>query len=153
MPVCTARILSFALAVLLSCTPQLMSAVTEQAENPQTSATPTGSARNRTSQASSPVPDAPQPAQTSPAQTNGTAQNSATAMQPAQQPQGTATARSAKTIGGPASKPAGSAIAPAKQRHMRSLLIKVGAVVAAGATLGTVYALTRATPNRPPGAH
>jgi hypothetical protein len=67
-------------------------------------------------------------------------------------PQGAATAETAPTLGGAASKPAGAAIAPAKQRQMRSFLIKLGAIAGAGIALGTVYALTRGTSSTPPGA-
>ena len=67
-------------------------------------------------------------------------------------PQGAATAETAPTLGGAASKPAGAAIAPAKQRQMRSFLIKLGAIAGAGVALGTVYALTRGTSSTPPGA-
>jgi hypothetical protein len=70
-----------------------------------------------------------------------------------QEPRGTAAARAAKTQGGAASKPAGAAIAPAKQRRTRSLLIKLGVIAGAGAALGTVYALAKGSPSRPPGAH
>ncbi len=69
-----------------------------------------------------------------------------------QEPLGTATAEHGATAGGPASKPAGMAIAPAKQKQSRSLLIKIGAIAAAGAAFGIVYGLTRATPSTPPGA-
>ena len=68
------------------------------------------------------------------------------------QPVGVGTAQQAPTAGGAASKPAGAAIAPAKQKQYRSLLIKIGAIAAGGAALGTVYALTRATKSTPPGA-
>ncbi len=68
------------------------------------------------------------------------------------EPVGAATAESVPTSGGAAAKPAGVAIAPAKQHQTRSLLVKIGAVVAAGAAVGTVYALTRATSSTPPGA-
>ena len=67
-------------------------------------------------------------------------------------PQGAATAESAPTLGGAASKPAGAAIAPAKQRQMRSILIKLGAIAGAGVAFGTIYALTRGTSSLPPGA-
>ncbi len=152
----TARILSAALAILLCCTPELLLAMTgQEPASKQVSSAQTNSTQGSTSAPANPVPDAPSAAQTTaPAQPNAPAQKSAQSdqQQPAQ-PEGTAAARAARTIGGPASKPAGSAIAPAKQRQMRSLLIKVGAIVAAGATLGTVYALTRGTPSKPPGAH
>jgi cytoskeletal protein RodZ len=68
------------------------------------------------------------------------------------EPVGAATAESVPTAGGAAAKPAGVAIAPAKQHQTRSLLVKIGAVVAAGAALGTVYALSHGTSSTPPGA-
>jgi hypothetical protein len=67
------------------------------------------------------------------------------------EPVGAATAESVPTAGGAAAKPAGVAIAPAKQHQTRSLLIKIGAVVAAGAALGAVVALSRGTSSTPPG--
>jgi len=69
------------------------------------------------------------------------------------QPVGAATAEKVPTAGGAAAKPAGAAIAPAKQHQTRSLLIKVGAALAAGAAIGTVYALSRGTSSTPPGAN
>jgi hypothetical protein len=68
------------------------------------------------------------------------------------EPVGAATAESVPTTGGAAAKPAGVAIAPAKQHQTRSLMLKIGAVVAAGAALGTVYALSHGTSSTPPGA-
>lgn len=70
-----------------------------------------------------------------------------------QRPVGTAAAEAPKTKGVTAAQPSGVAIAPAKQRRVRTLVIRVGAMVAAGAAVGTVIALTKATPSRPPGAH
>jgi hypothetical protein len=67
-------------------------------------------------------------------------------------PLGTAAAEKGQTAGGGASRPAGVAIAPAKQKKSKSLLIKLGAVAAAGAALGTVYALSRGTSSTPQGA-
>jgi hypothetical protein len=64
-----------------------------------------------------------------------------------EEPLGAATAGRVGTVGGAASKPAGLAIAPAKQHQTRSLLIKIGAIAAAGAAIGTVYALSRGTPS------
>jgi hypothetical protein len=90
----------------------------------------------------SPPPSAPQqtlPSAPSPAQGA------------AQQPAGTAAAEGTPTAGGLASKPAGNAIAPAKQRQTRSLLIKLGAIAAAGVAVGTVVALTKGSPSHPPG--
>jgi hypothetical protein len=67
-------------------------------------------------------------------------------------PLGTAAAEKGQTAGGGASRPAGMAIAPAKQKRSRSLLIKLGAIAAAGAAVGTVYALSRGTGSVPAGA-
>ena len=72
--------------------------------------------------------------------------------QPAQAPAGAAAAQGIKTAGGAASRPAGTAIAPAKQHQTRSLLIKIGAIAAGAAALGTVYALSRSSPGTPPGS-
>jgi len=85
----------------------------------------------------------PQAAQTEAAQ--------AQASQP-QQPVGTAAAQPLITTGVAASKPAGFALAPRKQHRTRSILIKVGAILGAGAAVGTTLALTQASPSRPPGA-
>ncbi len=69
-----------------------------------------------------------------------------------QAPVGAAAAQKGETAGGAASKPAGTAIAPAKQRQVRSLLLKMGLVAAGGAAIGIVYALSRGTPSVPPGS-
>ena len=71
---------------------------------------------------------------------------------PTQKPVGTAAAERPVTTGVAASSAAGAAIAPAKQRRARMLLIKVGAIVGAGVAVGTVAALSSASPSRPPGS-
>jgi hypothetical protein len=70
----------------------------------------------------------------------------------AHEPVGTAAAEMPNTTGVAASKPAGAAIAPAKQRRVRILFIKVAAVVGAGVAVGTVAALASGSPSRPPGS-
>ena len=70
----------------------------------------------------------------------------------AQDPVGTAAAPSVKTTGVAASRPAGAAIAPAKQKRARSSLIKVAAILGAGAAVGIVVAVSSASPSRPPGS-
>jgi hypothetical protein len=69
------------------------------------------------------------------------------------QPTGTAAAQAERPVGTDAFRPAGAAIAPPKQRQVRSLLIKLGAIAGAGAALGTVVALSAASPARVPGSH
>jgi hypothetical protein len=70
-----------------------------------------------------------------------------------QRPVGTAAAEAPKVSGVTAAQPAGVAIAPAKQRRVRVLVLKIGAILGAGAAIGTVVALSAATPSKPPGAH
>jgi len=69
-----------------------------------------------------------------------------------QEPVGTAVAAPANSTGVVASRPAGAAIAPAKQRRARSIMIKVGAIVGASVAVGTVVALSSASPSRPSGS-
>jgi hypothetical protein len=101
-------------------------------------------------QATSPAQDNQQQS-TTPAQS--TAQPSEGQDQKPQRPVGTAAAEAPKVSGVTAAEPAGVAIAPAKQRRVRTIVLKVGAIIGAGAALGTVIALTEATPSKPPGAH
>lgn len=68
------------------------------------------------------------------------------------EPLGTAAAESVPTLGVAASRPAGAAVAPAKQRRVRSILIKVGALVGAGVAIGTTMALSQGSPSKPPGS-
>jgi len=64
-------------------------------------------------------------------------------------PVGTAAAPSLKPEGAPASRPGGAAIAPAKQRRVRSLAIRVALVVGAAIAIGAVVAATAGSPSRP----
>jgi len=91
------------------------------------------------------TPDAPQPQNTTPQQQSNPQQQ-----QPAQtQPLGTAAAPYEQPSGITASRPAGAAIAPAKQRRTRTLIIRVGVLVAAAVAVGTVVALSSASHSTP----
>jgi hypothetical protein len=68
------------------------------------------------------------------------------------QPSGTAVAPEVQVSGSAASKPAGVAIAPPKQRQIRTWLIRFGFIAGAGVALGTVAALSAASPGRVPNA-
>jgi hypothetical protein len=92
------------------------------------------------------------PASTSPSQPSSAAQQSQGQNNPPQEPRGTAAAESIETTGVAASRPAGAAVAPAKQRRVRSILIKVGALVGVGAAVGATMALSQGSPSRPPGS-
>jgi hypothetical protein len=65
------------------------------------------------------------------------------------EPVGTAVAPYQKTVGVASSRPAGAVIAPAKQRRAHSLLIKLGLILGGAAAIGTVVALSKASPSRP----
>jgi len=94
--------------------------------------------------------------ETAPQQGNSAAQqqtNSDSQNQAPQRPLGTAAAEAPKVTGITAAEPAGVAIAPAKQRRVRTIVLKVGAILGAGAALGAVIALSAGTSSKPPGAH
>jgi hypothetical protein len=110
---------------------QRMQAQSSAAAEPQSPTTPSSQ-----SEPAQPPSQTVQPSQTAP-----------------QKPVGTAAAETPKASGVAASQPAGVAIAPAKQRRVRLIVIRVGAILGAGAAVGTVVALTQATPSKPPGAH
>jgi hypothetical protein len=100
----------------------------------------------------------PQPGNppSSPAASSPQTQNSQSAAPQDSKPQrpvGTAAAEAPNVSGITAAQPAGVAIAPAKQRRVRTLVLKVGAIVGAGVAVGTVIALTMGTSSKPPGAH
>ncbi len=107
-----------------------------------------------TQQTPSPQPETPSSNQTGSSQA-GSLQTPAAQdqSQKSQRPVGTAAAEAPTVSGVTAAQPAGVAIAPAKQRHVRTLVLKVGAIVGAGVALGAAFALTEATPSKPPGAH
>lgn len=91
--------------------------------------------------------------QTQPASTPSDAQPADKQAEKRQRPVGTAAAEAPRVSGVTAAQPAGAAIAPAKQKRVRTLVLKVGAILGAGAAIGTVVALSAATPSKPPGAH
>ena len=91
-----------------------------------------------------------------PTQSQSSASQSSSAGAPQQAPQkpvGTAVAEAPSASGMAASQPAGVAIAPAKQRRVRTIVLRMGAIVGASVAVGSVVALTAATPSKPPGAH
>ena len=122
---------------------------------------PDPSAGPQTPTLSPQVPESPSPVQPQQEQQQlptAPSPQTTTGTQPAQpvtqreNPAGAAAAEKGVTRGGAASKPAGTAIAPAKQRQVRSLLIKLGVLAAAGVAVGTVMGLSKGSPTSPPGA-
>jgi hypothetical protein len=65
------------------------------------------------------------------------------------EPKGTAAAPYEKVTGVAASRPAGAAIAPAKQRRTQAILIKTSLLLGAAIAIGTVVALSHASPSQP----
>jgi hypothetical protein len=108
-----------------------------------------GSSRAQTPSASQAQPET----QSTPQQTQNQSQTAGVQSSTGtQKPVGTAAAEKPATTGAAASNPAGVAMAPAKQRRVRTLLIKIGAIAGAGVAIGAVAALTTASPSRPPGS-
>jgi len=113
-----------------------------QNQTPASSAQPSRAQPTNAQQPATPPPTTPPPAGQAPS-----------TPAPAQRPLGTAAAETPVVSGVAASQPAGVAIAPAKQRRVRTLVLRMGAIVGAGVAVGTVVALTAATSSKPPGAH
>lgn len=153
------RLMTAGMVVMLAGVPELARAAQEPAP-PSEQTQPAGAApsdQNTTTNTPGQEPDSPGATRTQEQQSNPPA-NSQQSAQPQSQvppkkPLGTAAAEPLTPTGTGASEPAGVAIAPAKQRRARSVLIKVGAIVAAGVAVGTVYALSSATNSKPPGSH
>ena len=142
-PKLSARIVSLTLALCLCGVPEQVFAQAQTSAPPPPSST----------QDAALLPDAPSTsAATQSNNSQGQNQDQQKPSQPAQAPAGAAGAEAGPTAGGAGSTPAGMAIAPAKQHQVRSLLIKLGAIAGGAIAIGTVYALSRSSPSRPPGA-
>jgi hypothetical protein len=95
------------------------------------------------------LPDSPNPVFTQTAPAEAASQTTAQQQTTPSQPLGTAAAPAEPANGVAASRPAGAAIAPAKQKRSRTLAIRVGLLVGAAVAIGTVVALSSASPSRP----
>ena len=118
----------------------------------QVESVPPGQSQSRAPDSGTQGPDANSaPSQTPSDSPQAASPQAASPQQPAvpHEPVGTAAAPYEKVTGVPASRPAGAAIAPAKQKGARSILIKVGLIVAAGVAIGTVVALSTASSSKP----
>ncbi len=126
---------------------------TALSELPDSPGSDRGQQQDSASQQNGSAASQPQAASSPQANTPSSQPGDTQANQKLQRPVGTAAAEAPKVSGITAAEPAGIAIAPAKQHRVRTLVIKVGAILGAGAAVGTVIALTQATPSKPPGAH
>ena len=127
-----------------------VSTVQDQSKDPNNQ---TGNQGAGTSSSAETVPDSPDPKPTQAAGQSGQSGSSQSGSEPPQnstpKPVGTAAAPVMKSGGVAASRPAGAVIAPGKQRRARSILIRVGVIAGAAVAVGTVVALTHASPSRP----
>jgi anti-anti-sigma regulatory factor len=101
---------------------------------------------------SEPVPDSPGAVRPQPEKASPPTPPQPPAAAGTTTPVGTAAAELTSTSGVAASKPAGAAFAPAKQHRVRTIVISMGALLGAGIAIGTVAALSQASPSKPPGA-
>jgi hypothetical protein len=152
----TIRLVAFSVAALLTCEATCVATAQQAPDSVQPQASSQTSSSQSTNQAvtvpavdgqdarketadslpSAPVPQSP--TQAPPPQ-----------QERPQQPVGTAAAPYEKPTGVPGSRPAGAVIAPAKQRRVRAIMIRIGIVLAAGAAVGTVIGLSKATHSTP----
>jgi hypothetical protein len=106
-------------------------------------------ATNQQTQPAAPAqqPDAPAPAFASRSQDG--AQTGDVERRDAQNPVGTAAAPLTRPTGVAGSRPAGAAIAPAKQKRVKAIFIRIGLIVAGAAAAGAVIGLSKGSPSHP----
>jgi hypothetical protein len=106
-------------------------------------------ATNQQAQPAAPAqqPDAPAPAFASRSQDG--AQTGDVERRDAQNPVGTAAAPLTRPTGVAGSRPAGAAIAPAKQKRVKAIFIRIGLIVAGAAAAGAVIGLSKGSPSHP----
>ena len=131
-------------------TPQEPNAAQPQSENPDRQDVEDNASQELINR--NHLPDSPGATKPQPEQEKATPAVAQQPVRSAPQPTGTAAAQAGKLSGNAASRPAGAAIAPAKQRQVRSFLIKMGVIAGAGVAIGTVAALSKGTSPKPPGA-
>lgn len=93
------------------------------------------------------LPQAPAPAQNP--EPGFSARSQDPQQQDAQKPVGTAAGPSTRPTGVAGSRPSGAAIAPAKQRRVKAIVIRVALIAAGAAAAGAVIGLSRESPSRP----
>jgi len=129
-----------------------MPAITELPDSPGASWSQQQAASGQQSGSSQPAV-APQPGSAAQPQSEDAQTPIPQEGQKPQRPVGTAAAEAPPVNGITAAQPSGVAIAPAKQRRVRTIVLKMGAIVGVGVALGTTMALTMGTSSKPPGAH
>jgi len=141
------RQIAIALALLLAA-PLGVAAVTPQQQAPPQQSVPAAPPANPASEVAS-LPDSPNPVPEQDAPQQQPTQASTQQQSTNPQTMGTAAAPAEPANGVAASKPAGAAIAPAKQKRTRSFAIKLSLLIGGAVAIGTVVALSSASPSRP----
>jgi len=103
------------------------------------------------------LPDSPAPAQQNIAQaepqfasrSQQDPQQQSAPQQDSQKPVGTAAGPATSPVGVAGSRPSGAAIAPAKQRRVKAIVIRISLIVAGAAAAGAVIGLSKESPSRP----
>ena len=137
-------------AVLEEILPDSPGTLIAKQNEPATPASDSSVESSQTAQSDTQQQKATSESNTPPGQ-NGSTNPGGSQSENGQQPVGAAAAQLGRTTGGAASKPAGAALAPTQQRHTRSLLLKLGLLAGAGIAVGSVAALSKASPSKPPG--
>lgn len=156
------RVVAFGLVMVLAAplgvaSAQEQAAPTQRAANGIPPAPPARDAAPVPLQAQDPatqlasLPDSPTPVpqNTADPQQQSTPQPATQRQSAPSQPMGTAAAPAEPAGGVAASRPAGAAIAPAKQKRTRTLVIRMSLLIGAAVAVGTVVALSSASPSRP----
>jgi len=127
--------LVFSLALTMS---GMAETTPSSASNPQQSQSASAQDQSQPAATQTQTPQAPAPPSSSDQSPSGITR-----------PIGTAAAPSEPVTGVAATRPVGAAIAPAKQRRARAILIRMSIVIGAAVAIGTVVALSKASPSRP----
>jgi hypothetical protein len=156
---CLAAILAAPIARAVSSPNQELSVVQDLQSSPSTANQEGASSTETGKQAADGAVPAPRTAGAQPAESGRSSESSAqsSSQQPAATEKnnspakavGAAAAPLEKIIGSAGSRVSGAVIAPAKQRRVRIMLIRVGVVVGACVAIGTVVVLSHATPSQP----
>jgi len=140
------RLSAALLALLLVPTAQ---AVPASQESAATSSQPRQTQTAETQPQGSILPDAPSPQDASQNSEQNSSQPNPKQQNSSASPVGTAVAPAEEPVGAAGSKPAGAVIAPAKQRRVHTFLISAALIAGAGIAIGTVAALSHASPSQP----
>lgn len=151
------RLLAVCLAVLIAsplplaaASPQQHAPAQQLPDAPSPQAQPSAPAANVSSQSETALAQPPVlPGQSSSQAQQAPGTQDLDQQNQAQKPVGTAAGPVTQPAGVAGARPAGAAIAPAKQRRVKAIFIRVSIIVAAAGATGAVIALSHASPSRP----